>query len=457
MDEFTFCSPLLPRPLTVRQQAAGAIGFKVYPGALLLARFLEEHAAAAAAPAARAAPGAHAAARALGADAVVVELGAGVCGLPALVLGGAAAARAEGGRRACVVATDVPDMLPLLAQNVAAAGVGVDVAPLTWGSTQDVPALAAHLRGRVPSLIVGADIVYHEPLIDPLLDALRRLTEPGAWGEPAGACAPPVLISYVQRFKRAKAFFKKARRWFDIAVVPMGTVVDYDALIWHRQFLAPGGCGGGAEPRRDAAAGAEVGGGAAGGAGAAGGERPPAHQLDSGSADYGRYLRSVCAAGDAARDAAATGHCSHGGGDRGDAASTSRPPAAAAGAAPAPPLAAAPAVYHAVDSDSQDDDPGKSPGIGLFAGIDTSGVSASADAAGAAAAGTSAADDAGASGDDAEGSPLAASRHHRRARPSPQERQLLASATAAAELLGLPHLAEPLDAYVYVLTRRRPP
>jgi hypothetical protein len=432
MEAFTFASPLLGAPLVVRQQAAGQIGFKIYPGALLAVRLLEDavagrgtHGAAGAAVAA-----------ALSAGGAVVELGAGVCGLPSLVLG---ARRVGSGGHMHAVATDVPAALPLLRANAeAAVGSGggsgsspVTVAPLTWGDPADVPALVERLRsasssgdgggGAAPppvcSLLLGADVVYHEPLIDPLLTALRELTAQGVWGGPAGATGdaatpppPQVLLTYVQRFKRAKAFFKKARRWFDVAAVPLGSVVDYEALTWNRHE----------GDNTPAAAGADGGGQAA----------PLLPALDSGSADYERYLRGVCAAADAKRereDEAAATKAAASGGDEAD-----------ASAGPAAPAAAAAVVYHAVDSDSLSDDPGKAPGLGLFAGVDTG--------LGAAAGGSD--DDGGGDGDGRRGDSPAQAAERRRLR------ELRASATAAAAYLGLPALAEPLEAYAYVLTRR---
>lgn len=398
MQAFTFASPLLSRDLHVQQKAAGVIGFKVYPGALVLAQYLER--AAAGTSSTQETPGLAAANAALNGN-VVIELGSGVCGLPSLVLGGYSSAPAE--RR--VIATDVPVMLPLLHENVVAAGSAsvVDVAPLTWGAANDVPALVTKLRseGRgPPSAIVGADIVYHDPLIDPLLDALRRLTDPGTWGD--SSPPPPVLMAYVQRFKRAKAFFKKAKKWFDVQCIPMGPVVDYDALTWHGQQL-----------QRAAGAGA---------AGSDGHSNPSSGTpvLDSGSAGYERYLWAVCAAGDALRERQAA-------------------EGVADGSSQLPVTASEPAVFHAVDSDSQEDDPGKSPGIGLFAGFDC-GPGESVDAA----AGNRDERDASGAGMDAKRD------------EAYRLRQLRASASAAAQLLGLPQLAEPLDAYVYVLTRRAP-
>jgi hypothetical protein len=69
MDAFEFVTPLSKDPLTIRQEITKDIGFKLYPGALVLAKFLEGLSSTSSwrdyCPA----------------NAVVLELGAGICGL----------------------------------------------------------------------------------------------------------------------------------------------------------------------------------------------------------------------------------------------------------------------------------------------------------------------------------------------------------------------------------------
>ena len=157
---------------------------------------------------------------------------------------------------------DLPSVLPQLQRNVdsnASVGPSGDVAradgapaapmgavhvlPLTWGDGASAAALLASLPAvlgdRRPSLILGADIVYHEHLIDILVDSLVALSDglaaPACGGEgPSGdgPASPPIVISYVQRFKRAKRFLKQAKRFFRVDVVQAPSVVDYDVLNW---------------------------------------------------------------------------------------------------------------------------------------------------------------------------------------------------------------------------------
>ena len=262
MDSFTFSSPLLPGgKIRIKQESSREIGFKLYPAALLLCKFIER-----AAMASTVSPG-DAACAALAAaarpDATVVELGAGVCGLPSLLF-------AALGARA--VATDLGDgddnaLLSTLRENVCSAGVRVEA--LRWGSGGSAAALATRLAAparticacsaggrpvRAIDLIVGADVVYHEELIAPLLETLVELTTPSP--VPAGACKnciaatqpPAVVLAYVQRFKRAKMFWKRATRWFDVERVAAAEVIDYQELSWQLPRLLAHVHGAGSEP-----------------------------------------------------------------------------------------------------------------------------------------------------------------------------------------------------------------
>ena len=215
----------------------------------------------------------------------MVEVGAGVCALPSISL-------AVAGAR--VIATDASDMCALLGSNVARAadavsasgrGGSLSALPLFWGSAADAAAVRAAARARagwgcsgVPSFVIGADVVYHEPLIEPLLSALRALTDPPSAADESSDdwAAPIIILSYVQRFKRARRFFKAAARDFNVSVVPCGQcyeggasstgaavapsssapfsrVVDYAALTWAlpiaQRALAGEGSGGAHMPR----------------------------------------------------------------------------------------------------------------------------------------------------------------------------------------------------------------
>ncbi len=202
MESFVFASPLLSRPLTVRQVSSGIIGFKLYPGALLLVNHFERN---------RMSPSTR-----------VIELGAGICGLPSLALSGAGCE---------VLATDIPDIVHGLSNNLTSNASLSRCMPLTWGDAAELRAVRDTLKARattphappcsmhelpVPGaldtgdsfvglldVIVAADVVYHEPLIEPLLQTLVALTDPPVRSadptERQCTCAPPrIVMSYVQ-------------------------------------------------------------------------------------------------------------------------------------------------------------------------------------------------------------------------------------------------------------------
>lgn len=116
----------------------------------------------------------------------------------------------------------------------------IPVLPLRWGDADSaarvLESMGSSAGQPVCDLIVAADVVYHEHLIDPFIATLITLTDPEHGLTVSGPKrAPPlIVISYVQRFKRAKVFLKKVRKLFHVEVVPVADVVDYDVLNWNR-------------------------------------------------------------------------------------------------------------------------------------------------------------------------------------------------------------------------------
>lgn len=268
----------------------------------------------------------------------------------------------------------MPAVVPLLSENVtvnapvrcsprsglggAAQSGSCCAMPLTWGDKGHVASIRDALAERFgtprPDVIVAADVVYHEHLIEPLLDALVQLTDAtpseqqsqtngscssSSSGSPAAsdaatptacsaatatsstnAVAPPlIVIAYVQRFKRAKAFFKKARKWFDVSSVTLPAVVDYDVMSWVLPQLQ----------RRVSHGDGNVGSGGGG-----------SITVTDDCALYSNYiaLLSAAAAAKLRDDSVAAAVLASGG---------------SAAAGPPPPAPAT--VYHAVDSDSDSD------------------------------------------------------------------------------------------------------
>jgi len=231
MESFLF-QPVEGRLLQICQSSTGAIGSKIYPGALKLCSYLpnangnEEGKATSKELDEEAEKDSiltKVLAELIHKDCLVLELGAGVCALPTLQL---ALAKRQ------VIATDLPEMLPLLGSNLESNFPSLprlaSTFPLAWGVESDVAALRSSLT-RFPDVILGADVVYHDHLIEPLLNTLKWLTK----RDDTTGCDPPVIvISYVQRFKKAKRFLKLAKKSFDVTIYSTGHVVDYDVLTW---------------------------------------------------------------------------------------------------------------------------------------------------------------------------------------------------------------------------------
>lgn len=221
MDAFDFIPGVGRPPIRIQQSASGAIGAKLYPGALSLCAYFSSSP--------------------LPLNAAVIEVGAGACALPSFALA-AAGAR--------VVVTDTAAMLPLLSANVTSSALAQSLRACEFNWIVNVKESAARVvqearqhcrwgRAGTPSFIVGADVVYHEPLITPLIEALRALTEPaslddscGDEGGGEGPIEPPtIILAYIQRFKRARRFFKAAAKYFDVVCVAGGSGGLYVLII----------------------------------------------------------------------------------------------------------------------------------------------------------------------------------------------------------------------------------
>ena len=92
----------------------------------------------------------------------MLELGAGTTGLPGLV-----AARLLGSP---LVLTDLPEQLAALQRSAALNGVAARAEAYAWGE-------ATELRG---GLVLAADVLYDTEAVEPLVEALEKVSEP--WG-----------------------------------------------------------------------------------------------------------------------------------------------------------------------------------------------------------------------------------------------------------------------------------
>ncbi|KAJ0963314.1 hypothetical protein J5N97_028436 [Dioscorea zingiberensis] len=135
----------------------------------------------------------------------ILELGSGTG------LVGIAAAAILGAR---VTLTDLPHVLPNLRFNaesnadiITSRGGSVEVHQLRWGERPDAEALGG---AAAFDAILASDVVYYEDLVDPLLETLR-------WFVNADVV---FVMAHLRRWKkRDAAFFRKARKVFEVLLV----------------------------------------------------------------------------------------------------------------------------------------------------------------------------------------------------------------------------------------------
>lgn len=81
------------------------------------------------------------------------------------------------------------------------------MAALSWGDIQQMEG-----TGREYDVILGSDVVYHDHLYEPLLQTLRFFL--------LGSEKEVVfLMAHLKRWKKESAFFKKAKKFFDVEVI----------------------------------------------------------------------------------------------------------------------------------------------------------------------------------------------------------------------------------------------
>ncbi|CAI0419984.1 unnamed protein product [Linum tenue] len=194
----------------IRQLPSEGLSFKLWPAATTLVNLLDRHVVDPTTSPLLSTLTAARAGRCRG-KLKILEIGSGTG------LVGIAAAAVLG---ADVTVTDLPHVAPNLQFNaelnadvVRCGGGAVDVAPLSWGEEDDVETVA----GRGFDLVVASDVVYHDHLYDPLLKTLRWLLLGGT--EPAGDRKPAFVMAHLRRWKKDSAFFKRARKSFDVEAI----------------------------------------------------------------------------------------------------------------------------------------------------------------------------------------------------------------------------------------------
>ncbi|KAG5050927.1 hypothetical protein AAZX31_02G053600 [Glycine max] len=191
--------------VAIRQLPSEGLSFQLWPAATSLVSLLDLHR--------ENPPSASPLSAALHGRRRIIELGSGTG------LVGIAAAATLG---AHVTLTDLPHVVPNLRFNadanaavVGPTGGVITVAPLRWGHAADVEAI-----GREFDLVLASDVVYHDHLYEPLLETLRLMMLSERNGKMV------FVMAHMRRWKKESAFFKKARKHFNVDVLHTDTPCD---------------------------------------------------------------------------------------------------------------------------------------------------------------------------------------------------------------------------------------
>ncbi|XP_022896203.1 protein N-lysine methyltransferase METTL21A-like [Olea europaea var. sylvestris] len=190
--------------IVIRQFPSQGLSFQLWPAATTLVTLLDRHHPCITTPLSAVLNGSGATQHR---PIRILELGSGtgVVGIAAAaVLGGSVT----------VTVTDLPHVLPNIQFNVNANaemlkhhGGAVEVAALSWGDTYNMEAI-----GREFDLIMGSDLVYHDHLYEPLLETLKFLLL-------KSEKRIVFLMAHEKRWKKESAFFKKAKKSFDVEII----------------------------------------------------------------------------------------------------------------------------------------------------------------------------------------------------------------------------------------------
>ncbi|KAJ7455299.1 putative methyltransferase-domain-containing protein [Mycena galericulata] len=148
---------------------------------------------------------------------VIIELGSGS--------GIVAATMAEVLHRTddIILATDLPEVCPLLEQNLRAHDTGqILVRPLSWGNSEHAARIADELSKstNAPGFthIICSDLVYFSELLAPLLRSLIQLSSPPFVVAPGDDQV--VVISYkIRSLPKESPFWSAFGLWFEFAPV----------------------------------------------------------------------------------------------------------------------------------------------------------------------------------------------------------------------------------------------
>lgn len=138
----------------------------------------------------------------------MIELGSG-SGIVAAAIGGKLPSKDD-----LIIATDLPEVCPLLRTNLCSGPV-LTVRPLAWGNVQHASDISSEFfnKDRRLTHIICSDLVYFPDLLAPLLRSLIHLTSP-----PFTAPSPRIIISYkIRSLPKETPFWSAFGLWFEFS------------------------------------------------------------------------------------------------------------------------------------------------------------------------------------------------------------------------------------------------
>ncbi|PPR02597.1 hypothetical protein CVT24_002168 [Panaeolus cyanescens] len=171
-------------------------------------------------------------------DLLMIELGSG----SGLVASTFTKVLSLDSRKFCFIATDLPEVCPLLESNLQRNQRKTDlrVRPLSWGNKEHVDAIFSEILKSTPDRrlthIICSDLVYFPELLAPLLRSLLYLTShPFVTSRKSAEAqtSPVVYISYkVRSLAKETAFWSAFGLWFEFyPVLFRGNTKD---AVWER-------------------------------------------------------------------------------------------------------------------------------------------------------------------------------------------------------------------------------
>ncbi|KAF4571278.1 S-adenosyl-L-methionine-dependent methyltransferase superfamily protein [Pleurotus pulmonarius] len=133
-----------------------------------------------------------------------------------------------------VLVTDLPEVCPLLEENLRGNPKRLIIRPLSWGNAEEARQIHSELisgTGRFLTHIVCSDLVYFPELLSPLLRTLIQLSAP-PFLNPSSSIPQSIIISYkIRSFAKESVFWSAFGLWFSFYPVLYKT---HSSASWKR-------------------------------------------------------------------------------------------------------------------------------------------------------------------------------------------------------------------------------